>query len=59
MQWSEHGRDILNFVAHYLPARPTRAAPPLHLSRRADPEAPISRTRAVLAVGHSFSGCAL
>jgi len=61
--WSDHARDILNFILHFLPEQATPSALPTYLSR-VPPEASETRKRLGLAgrklvvVGHSFGGCA-
>jgi hypothetical protein len=61
--WSDHARDILNFILHFLPEEATPSALPIHLPR-VPPEASEARKRLGLAsrelviVGHSLGGCA-
>jgi hypothetical protein len=61
--WSDYARDILNFVLHFLPEEPTPSALPTCLQRvpLEISEAREKRgfaTRKLIAVGHSFGGCA-
>ncbi|KAH9988077.1 Alpha/beta hydrolase family-domain-containing protein [Russula compacta] len=61
--WSDHARDILNFILHFLPEIVTPSALPTHLAK-----VPIEVSKArerrgftnrkLIVVGHSFSGCA-
>ncbi|KAN0107765.1 Alpha/beta hydrolase family domain containing protein [Russula decolorans] len=61
--WSDHARDILNFILYFLPETVTSSALPTHLPR-VPPEISSARerrgfpTRQLVVVGHSFSGCA-
>ncbi|KAL1667791.1 hypothetical protein GGF50DRAFT_124587 [Schizophyllum commune] len=61
--WRDNTRDILNFLLHFIPAEPTPDALPTHLPRVPATETAARRSvglqrRHVVAVGHSFSGCA-
>lgn len=61
--WSDHARDILNFILHFLPETVTPSALPTYL-----PRVPIGLSKAresrgfanreLIVVGHSFGGCA-
>lgn len=56
--WSDYGRDILNFMIHYLPESPY-SSPPTHLARIPDSIALDRQSagfsnRTVVGVGHSF-----
>ena len=61
--WSDHARDILNFILHFLPEEATPSALPIHLPR-IPPEASDARkrlgltSRELVIVGHSLGGCA-
>ena len=63
VDWSEHGRDILNFLLNYLPDEsPSESPLPVHLTRL--PEDISSRrvtsgftNRTLVAIGLSFGGC--
>jgi len=61
--WSDHARDILNFVLHFLPEELTPSALPTYLPR-VPPEISEARekrgfaNRKLIVVGHSFGGCA-
>ncbi|KAL1692321.1 Alpha/beta hydrolase family-domain-containing protein [Schizophyllum commune] len=61
--WRDNTRDILNFLLHFIPAEPTPGVLPTHLPRVYAAETAVRRSvglqrRHVVAVGHSFSGCA-
>ncbi|KAL1756048.1 Alpha/beta hydrolase family-domain-containing protein [Schizophyllum commune] len=61
--WRDNTRDILNFLLHFIPAEPTPDVLPTHLPRVPATETATRRSaglqrRHVIAVGHSFSGCA-
>jgi hypothetical protein len=61
--WSDHARDILNFILHFLPDTVTPSELPTHLPR-VPLEVSSARekrgftNRELVVVGHSFSGCA-
>lgn len=61
--WSDHARDILNFILHFLPEEATPPALPTHLLR-VPAEASKARkrfgfaSRKLVVVGHSLGGCA-
>ncbi|KAJ7510100.1 hypothetical protein B0H11DRAFT_1701978 [Mycena galericulata] len=61
--WSDHTRDVLNFLLHFLPsAIASPGALPVHLPRVAPEESALRKVRGfsnrrLLAVGHSFGGC--
>ncbi|KAL1735272.1 Alpha/beta hydrolase family-domain-containing protein [Schizophyllum commune] len=61
--WRDNTRDILNFLLHFIPAELTPGVLPTHLPRVPATETATRRSvglqrRHVVAVGHSFSGCA-
>jgi len=61
--WSEHARDLLNFLLNYMPDRSSSASSlPVHLPRI--PEGTSHKRsdsgfsdRTLIAIGHSFGGC--
>ena len=61
--WSDHARDILNFILYFLPETVTPSALPTYLPR-VSPEISSARdkhgfpNRELVVVGHSFGGCA-
>jgi len=61
--WSDHARDILNFILYFLPETVTSSPHPAYLPR-VPPEISSARekrgfpNRQLVVVGHSFSGCA-
>ncbi|KAI5899697.1 uncharacterized protein SCHCODRAFT_02661304 [Schizophyllum commune H4-8] len=61
--WRDNTRDILNFLLHFIPADPTTDGLSTHLPRVSAAETAARRSaglqrRHVVAIGHSFSGCA-
>jgi hypothetical protein len=67
VDWLDYARDIINFVQYYIPEGPynsSRGELPVHLERV--PES-VANARAlsgfhdrnVVALGHSFGGCAM
>ncbi|KLO12491.1 hypothetical protein SCHPADRAFT_921364 [Schizopora paradoxa] len=61
--WSDHSRDLLNFLLRYLPDSSASAPPhPVHLPRLPE-EVGLERIksglagRTLIAIGHSFGGC--
>ena len=61
--WSDHARDILNFILHFLPETVLPSTLPTYLPR-VPLEVSTARekrgftSRELVVVGHSFSGCA-
>jgi hypothetical protein len=61
--WSDHARDILNFILHFLPEAVSPSALPTYLPR-VPLEVSSARekrgftNRKLVVVGHSFGGCA-
>ena len=61
--WSDHARDILNFILHFLPETVSPSTLPTCLPR-VPLEVSTARekrgftSRELVVVGHSFSGCA-
>jgi pimeloyl-ACP methyl ester carboxylesterase len=61
--WSDHARDILNFILHFLPETVAPSALPTYLPR-VPHEVSDARekhgftNRELVVVGHSFGGCA-
>lgn len=63
VDWSEHARDLLNFLLNYMPDRSSSAPSlPVHLPRI--PEGTGHKRsdsgfsdRTLIAIGHSFGGC--
>jgi hypothetical protein len=61
--WSDHARDILNFILHFLPEEPTSLPLPTYLQRvplkiSEAREKHCFANRKLIVVGHSFGGCA-
>jgi hypothetical protein len=63
--WSDHGRDIAQFLTHYIPSDPNAPsdALPVHLPRQDESLGEARRVfgfqqRALVVIGHSFSGAA-
>lgn len=62
VDWSDNGRDILNFLHYFIPASLTDAPLPTCLER-VDPEETKYRlehgfgNRTLVGVGHSYGGC--
>ncbi|VDB90048.1 unnamed protein product [Peniophora sp. CBMAI 1063] len=51
--WHDMARDVLCFILHFLPSKPTSAPLPTVLPHVSD------GSRPVIALGHSFAGCSL
>jgi len=60
--WIDGGRDVANFLLHFLPPAPIGAVLPVHLQRVSAEETSLRiqrgfKDRKFVAVGHSYGGC--
>ncbi|KAF8804353.1 hypothetical protein BYT27DRAFT_7225411 [Phlegmacium glaucopus] len=60
--WIDGGRDVANFLLHFLPPTPTGTVLPVHLQRVSAEETSLRiqrgfKDRKLVAVGHSYGGC--
>jgi hypothetical protein len=60
--WADGGRDVANFLIHFLPSVTTATLLPVHLQQVSAEETSLRiqsgfKHRKFVAVGHSYGGC--
>ena len=60
--WTDGGRDVANFLLHFLPSLTTATSLPVHLQQVSAEETSLRIQRGfthrkLVAVGHSYGGC--
>ena len=60
--WIDGGRDVANFLLHFLPSVTTATSLPVHLEQVSAEETSLRiqrgfKHRKFVAVGHSYGGC--